>query len=303
MPPGSAPTSVLVRLLQAAGYRLEARSEATVAVRSRDRRAVVIARSGRSPADLEALFPSDAVHRTLVYDDEPGGGVRAAAAERGIEIVEPSTLGAALGELLLPSSADADPAAGDANEELARPFPIVPDGGQIVRPRIGRAEAESLAGIDGSRYTLRLVPYFVAGYRVRPRTLEGRPGAVVDRLVAVNATTRRPEVWDGSDRELVPSLDDPHQRLAPQMSAEQARPIAVEAIRRRHSVRVDHTEQHGGALVIETRRVAPSSDDIRLGPLALVYVPHWYAEGTEGRIVLDAVTGARVGGGEPSVEL
>jgi len=303
MPSGSAPSSVLVRLLQAAGYRTEARSEATVGVRSRDRRAVVIARSGRAPADLETLFPPDSVHRTLVYDDDPGSGVRAAAAERGIEVIDPTTLGAALGELLLPTAADAPPPAGDDAEELARPFPIVPDGGQIVRPRIGRVEAESLAGIDGSRYTLRLVPYFVAGYRVRPRSTEGHGAAIVDRLVAVNATTRRPEVWEGSDRELVPSLADPHQRLTPQLSVEQARPIAVEAIRRRHSVRVDHTEQHGGALVIETRRVAPSADDIRLGPLALVYVPHWYAEGTEGRIVLDAVTGARVGGADLPAEL
>lgn len=302
MSSGPAPSSVLVRLLQAAGYRTEARSEATVAVRSRDRRAVVIARAGRAPADLEPLFPPDAVHRTLVFDDEPGGSIRSAAAERGIEVVDPSTLGAALGELLLPSTSDAPPPAVDPAEELARPFPIVPDGGQIVRPRIGRSEAESLAGIDGSRYTLRLVPYFVAGYRVRARAADGRAGAAVDRLVAVNATSRQPEVWEGSDRELVPSIADPHQRLAPQLSADQARPIAVEAIRRRHSVRVDHTEQHGGALVIETRRIPPPLDDIRVGPLALVFVPHWYAEGTGGRIVLDAVTGARIGGADPAGE-
>lgn len=300
MVPPVAPSSVLVRLLQAAGYRTEARTGATVAIRSRDRRSVVIARAGRSPADLEPLFPPDSVHRTLVYDDDPGPSVRAEAAEHGIEVVEPSTLGAALGELLLPGAPGLD--RDGESDELGYPFPIAPEGEPVVRPRIGRVEAEALAGVDGSRYTLRLVPYFVAAYRVRSPAAHGEAGPVLHRLVAVNATSRRAEVWDDGERELVPSITEPHQRLMPQLSPVQARPIALDVIRRHHAVRVDHTEQLGGALVIETRRISPSLDDVRLGPLALVYVPHWYAEGNEGRVVLDAVTGHRVAAAEPPAE-
>ena len=64
---------------------------------------------------------------------------------------------------------------------------------------------------------------------------------------------------------------------------------------------VEHTEQHGGALVIETRRMLPSTDYLRLGPMALLYVPFWYAEGSEGRVVLDAVTGRRASSAESPV--
>lgn len=289
------PSSVLGRLLEAAGYRVEVHGDATTAVRARDHRSLVIVASVRSPAEVEGLFPTDSVQRTIVYDDEPGEVARSAAAERGIEVLEPSTLGSALGELLLPGPTGADEATEPAGESapLEPPFAITLEGQRTVRPRIGRGEAEALAGVDSPRYLLRLIPFYVAAYRVRPPSPHGGTAPVQRRLVAVNAVTRRAEVWDDGERELVDHLDEPHQSLAPQLTEAQATPIALEAIRQHHAVHVEHTEQHGGALVIETRRIPPSTDDVRLGPFVLLLVPHWYAEGREGRVVLDAVTGRR----------
>jgi len=290
-------SSPLGRLLSAAGYRLDAREGGTVAVRARDHRAVVIATADRRPAELEAWFPAGSVRRAVVYDDDPGPDARAEAAERGIEVIDPSTLGPALGEILLPP-AEGDP--GPDDDTLEGPFPLSPGDARTIRPRIGREEAQSIAGVDGSRFTLRLVPYFVAPYRVRSPSPHGEAGPVLRRLIAINATSRRPEVWEEADREIVPEIAEPHQRLEPQLSEAQARSIAVDAIRRFHAVRVDHTEQHGGALVIETRRVSPPPSDVRLGAFTLLYVPHWYAEGREGRVVLDAVTGHRIAGPGPA---
>jgi hypothetical protein len=289
------PSSVLGRLLEAAGYRIETRSDAVVGVRSKDRRAVVIASATRSPVEVDRWFPTDAVHRTIVYDDDPGTTARAHAADRGIEVLDPSTLGAALAELLLPSPgpSPAVPLSATDDASLFPPLAVLPDGARIVRPRIGRPEAEALAGVDSPRYTLRLVPFYVAPYRVRPSSPYGAPGAVVHRLVAVNAVSRRAEVWEDGDRELVADVAEPHQRLTPQVGESQAVAIATDAVRRHHTVDVEHTEQHGGALVIETRRILPSTDDLRLGPMSLVFVPFWYAEGSDGRVVLDAVTGRR----------
>jgi hypothetical protein len=289
--------SVLGRLLDAAGYRLESRPEGTLASRSVDRRAVMVVTTAKSPVEVEGGFPSSAVHRTIVYDGEPGEAARAMASDRGIEVLTPSTLGAALAELLLPSPVStpetSDPPDEDA-EALAAPLAVVPEGERIVRPRIGRPEAESLAGVDASRYILRLVPFYVGRYRIRAASPHGGPGPVMHRIVAVNAVSRRAEVWEDGERELVTELSEPHQRLLPQLGEGAAVGAATDVIRRHHAVDVEHTEQHGGALVIETRRVLPSSDELRLGPLALLYVPFWYAEGVEGRIVLDAVTGRRV---------
>lgn len=289
------PSSVLGRLLEAAGYRVDVRADATLAIRSKDHRAVVIVSAVRSPAEVDRWFPNDAVHRTIVYDDDPGATARSLAADRGIEVLEPSTLGSALAELLLPSPFGPEQGTGGGSEEnsLAPPFAVLPESERIVRPRIGRAEAETLAGVDATRYTLRLVPFYVAPYRVRPSSPHGAPGAVVHRLVAVNAISRRAEIWEDGDRELIGDLTQPHQQLVPQLGESQAISIATDAVRRHHTVDVEHTEQHGGALVIETRRMLPSTDDLRLGPMSLLYVPYWYAEGSEGRVVLDAVTGRR----------
>ena len=293
-------SSVLGRLLEAAGYRVESRHEAVYAARARDRRAVVIMASGRSPADVEAWFPPDSVHRTIVYDDEPGPVARALAADRGIEVLDPSTLGSALGELLLPSpvasSEGGPPDSGPT--DLSPPFSFASELERTVRPRIGREEAEAIAGVDASRYVLRLVPFYVAAYHVRPPSPYGATGRVVRQLIAVNALSRRAEVWDDLERELVSDLGEPHERLVPQIAPTEAVSVAREAIRRHHTVHVDHTEQHGGALVIEARRIPPSVDDVRLGPLVLLYVPFWYAEGSDGRVVLDAVTGRRATGSE-----
>ncbi len=293
------PSSTLARLLEAAGYRVELRPEVTVAVRVRDRRAVAIVPTARSPAEIEAWFPTDSIQRTIIYDDEPGEVARGLAADRGIEVLDPTTLGPALGELLLPSPLAPAPGPEAADPGLLEPpFAIAPTEARTVRPRLGRTEAEVLAGVEAPRFTLRLVPFFVAAYRVRPASPHGQSGPVQHQLVAVNAVTRRAEVWGEADRELVTELDEPHQRLAPQLTEAQAMPIAIETIRRHHTVHVDHTEQHGGALVIETRRIPPSPEDVRVGPFALLFVPHWYAEGSEGRVVLDAVTGRRTAGAE-----
>ncbi|HTW39843.1 MAG TPA: hypothetical protein VMF04_03185 [Thermoplasmata archaeon] len=295
MSPAAAPSSVLGRLLEAAGYRLEPHAEATVAVRAKDRRAVIIVGSARSPVEVERWFPADVVYRTIVYDDEPGATARELAADRGIELLEPTTLGPALAELLLPAPSPAPTLAPEPNDDpsLFPPFGLLPDNERVVRPRIGRAEAEALAGVDSPRYTLRLVPFYVAPYRVRPSSPHGAPGPVLHRLVAVNAVSRRAEIWEGGDRELVAGIEEPHQRLIPQLGESQAVALATEAVRRYHTVDVEHTEQHGGALVIETRRILPSTNDLKLGAMALLYVPYWYAEGAEGRVVLDAVTGRR----------
>jgi hypothetical protein len=295
------PGSVLGKLLEAAGYRIEVRQDALVAVRGRDRRAVVVLTAARSPADVEAFFPSESIHRTIVYDDEPGEVARSLAADRGIEVLDPSTLGPGLGEILLlpPAGAELSPVDADPAGPLEPPFAIAPHGERTVRPRIDRSEAETLAGVDGPRSTLRLVPFFVAAYRVRPASPDGGHGAVVRNLVAVNSVTRRAEIWADGDRELIADLSEPHQRLSPQLDESQVVPLALDAIRRHHTVHVDHTEQHQGALVIETRRVPPAADDIRLGPFVLLYVPHWYAEGSQGRVVLDAVTGRRTTAPEP----
>jgi hypothetical protein len=295
MPAGGTTASVLRRLLEAAGYKLEDRPTGLRAVRSRDHRAVFVVAGLRSPLEVEPEFPGDVVQRTLVYVEDPGEVARQMASEKGIEVLGPSTLGPALGELLLPPP-NAGPMEGEAPPAYAPlepPATLFPEGERIIRPRLGQAEAEALAGVEGYRYTLRLVPFYVTPYRVRVPAAHGEPGPTSDHLIAVNALTGFAEVWEAGEREVAAQLEVTSQRLEPELTEEQSRAIAEEAVRKRHTVSVDHTEQHGGALVIERRRVPPGSSDLKLGPTVLLHVPYWYVEGPDGRVVLDAVTGAR----------
>ncbi|MCI4340663.1 MAG: hypothetical protein L3J73_05310 [Thermoplasmata archaeon] len=294
MQPRATDRGLLARLFESAGYRVEDRPAGVRFQRRRDGRVVFLVDGPRPPAEIEADLPSDAAHRTLIYSEEPGEPARQAAAERGIEVLDPTTVGAALGELLLPGPSNTPME--DAEDELGRlevPTAVYPEGEHIVLPRLGRPEAESLAGVEGFRCTLRLVPFYVAPYRVREASAHGGSARPSEHLVAVQALQGRVEVWERGDRELTADLPEPHERLEPSLDAERALLLADEALRRRHTVSVDHTEQHGGTIVIERRRLPPGPDDLRVGPAALVHVPYWYIEGGDGRIVLDAVTGRR----------
>src|SRR5579871_1490213 len=163
--------SQLRRLLSAARYRVEDGTAGLLAYRSIDRRAVAVVAGALSPIDVGKELPPEAIHRTLIYAEEPGAAARGAAAELGVEILVPDTLGPALGELLLLPEVGLRPDERLGTEEVGGPLetPIAtfPPGERAVRPRLGRAEAELLAGVEGFRYTLRLVPYYVAPYRVR----------------------------------------------------------------------------------------------------------------------------------------
>jgi hypothetical protein len=291
------PEPQLKRLLSAARYLIEDTTVGLLAHRSIDRRAVVIVIGSASPLDAERYIPAEAIHRTLIYAEEPGPAARGAAAEHGLEILVAETLGPALGELLLLPETALGPSERLGEEfapgPLETPIASFPPGERIVRPRLGRNEAELLAGVEGFRYTLRLVPYYVAPYRVRESAAHGRVGAIHEFLVAVHGLNGRVEVWEPSDRELGGEITEPHERLEPSVPDDRARELADARLRERHTVSVDHTEQHGGALVIERRRVPPADQDLKIGAFALVHVPFWYVEGADGRVVIDAVSGAR----------
>ncbi len=207
------PPSLLRRLFEAAGYRIEDRPLGLRAIRQRDRRGVFLVEGVHSPEELIAEFPPDIVRRTLVYPEDPGPAIRTCASECGMEILDSSTLGPGLGEiLLLPVGREPHPEAVPASdlgglEPPANPFP---EWDRIVAPRLGRPEAESLAGVDGFRYVLRLLPYYLAPYRIRVPTVHGGVEPPADHLVAVNALTGEIEIWEEGERELISQLIDAH---------------------------------------------------------------------------------------------
>ncbi|MCI4320396.1 MAG: hypothetical protein L3K23_09780 [Thermoplasmata archaeon] len=290
-------TSLLRRLLDAAGYRLEDRPAGLKAVRNRDRRVVLVVAGSPSPAEVELEFPPDSLHRTIIYTEDPGPAARSVASERGLEVLDAQTLGPAMGELLLPSPVALVRDTDDAEEgegPLEPPPSFVPTQTRTVRPRLSEEDARTVAGVEEGRYVLRLVPFYVAPYRVRTPTPHGRPGTIADHLVAVNALSGRVDVWEVGERDLVEEIELPSERLEPTLSEHEARERAESALRRHHTVSVDHTEQHAGALIIERRKVPPGPSDLAIGTAVVLHVPFWYAESSGGRVVVDAVSGGPV---------
>ncbi len=283
---------LLRRVLMAAGYHLEDRPLGLRAIRRADRRAIFVVSSAGSLEELASEFPDECVRRTIVCAEDPGEAARSFAAEHGLEILVPETLSSALGEMLLlgPPVESVEPA---APGPVTTPPLAFPNQERTIRPRLVREDAERIAGVDGFRYTLRLVPYYVFSYRVRTPAPHGGAGPVTDHLAAVNAISGKVEFWENREPEWVAEIEEPHQRLEPSMSEASALRAAEEETRHRHTVSVDHSEQHGGALIIERRKVPPGPDDLHFGPPVLVHCPYWYVESAEGRVVLDAVTGTR----------
>lgn len=289
---GAESSELLRQLFEAAGYRVTLRPGGWSATRSRDRRSVVFSEEVRSPTELEGAFAPDAIHRVLLYVADPGTVARSLAAERGVEVFDTATIGSALGELLLlPPSPPAESSGALGGGPLEPPPAIYPEGERIVRGRIAQPEAERIAAAPGLRASLKLVPFYVAPYRVRTPAPHGGRSASSEHIVAVNGLLRAAEGWDAAQYEFADPSTDPSPRLEPNITVDQALPVALDWVRSNHTVRVEHTEQHSGTVVVETRRVPPAADDIRLAPLTLVYVPFWYLEGEDGRVVIDAVTG------------
>ncbi len=283
---------LLRRVLMAAGYHLEDRPLGLRAIRRADRRGVYVVASASSIEEIANEFPDECVRRTIVCAEEPGEPARAFAAEHGLEVLVPETLGSALGEMLLlgppVESAETPPPGPVTTPPLA-----FPNRERTIRPRLSREDAERVAGVDGFRYTLRLIPYYVFAYRVRTAAPHGGTGPVTDHLAAVSAISGKVEYWENREPDFVPEIEEPHQRLEPSISEEAAARTAEESTRRRHTVSVDHSEQHGGALIIERRRVPPGPEDLHFSAPVMIHCPYWYVESADGRVVLDAVTGTK----------
>ena len=284
---------ILRRLFRAAGYRLEPRAPGLYAFRARDRRAVLIVENRHSPAELAGEFDADALHRTLIYPEDPGPVARDAASRDGMEVLDSTTIGPGLGELLLPTSAEASEAGSPGTIALEAPTSLFPDGARTVQARLGAPDAEVIAGVEGLRTRLKLVPFFVAAYRVRVPSPTGSVGPASDHIVAVNALTGQVELWEPGEREIGAETETAAEEFPPRLSESECRELAQRELRSVHTISVDHTEQHGGTIVIERRKVPPGPGDLKLGVGVFLWVPYWYVEGREGRFVIDAVSGSR----------
>lgn len=161
---------------------------------------------------------------------------------------------------------------------------------RIVKPRLHEEDLRRMAlgRWRGGSPRLVLVPFFLFAYAL-PEDEEA--SSAPPRLVAVPAVGGAPQFWPAGEREIISAIGHPHHRPRRRIDADEARLLALEAVRERHARNEETAEQRRGMLVIENRRHPRGAEEVRLGPPAWVWVPHWVVEAWNGREILDAVTG------------
>ncbi|KQM12536.1 hypothetical protein AOA80_01765 [Methanomassiliicoccales archaeon RumEn M1] len=192
---------------------------------------------------------------------------------------------------------------GPVDELLATDFPrllsaddmdILRDrsvGERIVRPVITADEAVDMTGnaVAGFRQELRLMPYYVFGY-VCPLYHRDERVGVESGTLSVNGRTQRVEPWP-EVRELVYSMEEPHQRLEAVIAEDVAAEVAKRELVRIYTVDREHVVEEEHVTLTEKRRTAPREERIELEHLGMFFVPLWYVEGAHGTVVVDASTG------------
>ncbi len=178
--------------------------------------------------------------------------------------------------------------------EEPSPFPPeVFETDRIVRARLHEEDIHQMASRRwrGGNPRLVLIPFFLFAYALAE---DARALSVPPRLVAVPAVGGLPQFWPSGEREIVSALPQPHFRLRKRIGREQARHVALEAVREQHARDEEKVEHRRGMLIIEHHRRPRDENEVRVGPPALVWVPHWLVEAWNGREVIDAVTGLAV---------
>lgn len=330
MPPAGASSSLLQRLLTAAGWDVE---EVPGGWRARrpDRPTGILYFEGHVPAGFQRSFPSTEGPTTILLGEAPTAHDRDRMELTGAMVVEPEEVAEVVLDLVRaspvpvrpspegpsgpvrPHQSEATASSLSRKEEApahATEGTITPPGGseaafpadptpftpevferdRIVRPRLRQADLVHMAAARwrGGSPRLLLVPFFLFAYEL-PEDPEGADAP--PRLVAVPASGGAPQFWPPGEREIIDALSEPHVRLRPSLRPEAARLLALQSVAEHHAHSEERAEQLRSMLVIEHHRRHRTAEEIRIGPPALVWVPHWVVEAWNGREVLDAVTG------------
>jgi hypothetical protein len=219
------------------------------------------------------------------------------AEEHGIAVWDRNTLESEAGRLVMKElieKEDAEPAEETVgySPEPSMETKVKDWGEQIVKPRITMEDVTELAKytIRGFRYELELVPYYIFEFTCDVVT-DGKDAC--DRkfgLVGVNALNGESEQWK-TRFELVPELQWTHTKLEPKIDVEKSEHIAREGVVSINSSDIEHVSDKGTALIIEKKKVRPKEGAVALKRKGLVYLPVWCVEGSNGVMLVNAVTG------------
>jgi len=162
----------------------------------------------------------------------------------------------------------------------------------MIAPRITQERLKPLIRdrLEGAfRFDLQLVPYYCFVYTCE---VDGRAGAPERRVgvILVNAITGETREWPRKEGPV--KLDDAHVRMEPSLdeaaALKQARERALSL-----NTRVFHMKQERGPVTVyEKKTLRPGEDALKMTHKGLVFLPVWGVEGSNGALMVDALTGS-----------
>jgi hypothetical protein len=163
---------------------------------------------------------------------------------------------------------------------------------QILKPRVSKADASATAKkvIQGFRYDLELVPYYIYDYSCEA-LVEGRKETERSTgTIGINGLTGEGEEWS-THFDTVNHIKGAHTRLEPRIDEEGAFSKARELVINLNTKMIETVLDKDSATVIEKKKVKPKEDAVELTSRGMVYIPVWCIEGENGVMTIDASSG------------
>jgi len=166
-------------------------------------------------------------------------------------------------------------------------------GEQVIKPQFTKERAlavsEWMSGVY--KVEMHLIPHYAFFYTCSVvADEENVPVRDISGIITVDAVYGGARRWP-SGLETVSDADINGTKLEPQIGEERALKEAYQTIIEAHTEEVEEVHDKGNVTIYEKRHLRPEESSIQITQKQMVYLPAWYIEGSEGRLLLDAVTG------------
>lgn len=166
------------------------------------------------------------------------------------------------------------------------------EGESVLKPRVTMSEVSEISKkiVQGFRFDLELIPYFVFDYFCE-LVVEGQAKPQISQgTLAVNGLTNGTENWD-FDFETVSEVESTHTKLEPKFDEDKAFETARESAIALNTREIQTVDDRGAVTIYEKKKVRPKEGAIDIKKRGLIYLPVWCVEGSNGVMIIDATTG------------
>lgn len=166
------------------------------------------------------------------------------------------------------------------------------EGEVIIKPQITISDVSEISKriVQGFRFDLELVPYYVFDYSCE-LIIEGKPSPQISSgILAVNGLTNHAEGWD-FEFQTVSELETTHTKLEPKFDEKKAYETAKESAVTLNTREIQTVDDRGAVTIYEKKKVRPKEGAIDIKKRGLIYLPVWCVEGSNGVMIINATTG------------